>query len=62
MLLWGAGDVARLLVDIGHDIRAERIMLARLAHRLKVGDASDRPPDDEPVERDLIERAPAENG
>ena len=30
-LLWGAGDLATLLIDMGHDIRAARILLARLA-------------------------------
>jgi hypothetical protein len=29
-LLWGAGDLATLLIDIGHDVRAARILLARL--------------------------------
>jgi len=28
-ILWGAGDLAVLLVDIGHDVRATRIMLGR---------------------------------
>jgi hypothetical protein len=32
-LLWGSGDLAILLVDIGHDMRATRILLGRqLAH------------------------------
>jgi hypothetical protein len=30
-LLWGAGDLATLLIDMGHDVRAARILLARLA-------------------------------
>ncbi|NIQ57181.1 MAG: hypothetical protein GWN85_28070, partial [Gemmatimonadetes bacterium] len=32
-VLWGGGDLVRLLIDIGHDIRADRILLARLLHR-----------------------------
>ena len=28
-LLWGAGDLAILLIDVGHDVRASRILLAR---------------------------------
>ena len=28
-LLWGVGDLAVLLVDVGHDVRAVRILLAR---------------------------------
>ena len=30
-LLWGTGDLAILLVDIGHDVRAARILLGRRA-------------------------------
>lgn len=33
-LLWGAGDLAILFIDMGHDIRATRILLGRqLAHQ-----------------------------
>jgi len=32
-LLWGSGDLATLLIDMGHDLRATRILLGRqLAH------------------------------
>jgi len=32
-LLWGTGDLAILLIDIGHDLRATRILIGRqLAH------------------------------
>ncbi len=31
-VLWGVGDLAVLMVDIGHDVRAARILLARQAH------------------------------
>jgi hypothetical protein len=31
-LLWGVGDLAILLIDVGHDVRAARILLARLTH------------------------------
>ena len=32
-LLWGSGDLAILLIDIGHDVRAARILLGRqIAH------------------------------
>ena len=30
-LLWGVGDLAILLIDVGHDIRATRILLGRQA-------------------------------
>jgi hypothetical protein len=34
-LLWGAGDLAILLIDMGHDLRATRILLSRqLAHHM----------------------------
>lgn len=29
-LLWGAGDIAVLLIDLGHDIRVSRILLGRI--------------------------------
>lgn len=33
-LLWGAGDLAILLIDVGHDVRATRILLGRqMAHQ-----------------------------
>jgi hypothetical protein len=32
-LLWGAGDLVLLLIDLGHDVRASRILLGRqVAH------------------------------
>jgi hypothetical protein len=34
-LLWGAGDLAILMIDIGHDVRAARILIGRQgAHHL----------------------------
>jgi hypothetical protein len=33
VVLWGGGDLVRLLIQLGHDIRAERILLARIVHR-----------------------------
>jgi hypothetical protein len=40
-LLWGVGDLAILLIDVGHDVRAARILLARQNHLL--GGAERRP-------------------
>jgi hypothetical protein len=35
-LLWGVGDLAILLIDVGHDVRAARILLGRQAqHHLQ---------------------------
>ncbi len=31
-VLWGTGDLAHLLIDVGHDVRAGRILLARQVH------------------------------
>ena len=31
-VLWGTGDLAHLLIDVGHDVRAARILVARVAH------------------------------
>ena len=31
-VLWGTGDLAHLLIDVGHDVRAARILLARQTH------------------------------
>lgn len=31
-LLWAGGDLALLLIDIGHDVRAARIVVGRLEH------------------------------
>jgi hypothetical protein len=51
-LLWGSGDLALLLIDVGHDVRATRILLGRQALH------EDQ---HEPVKRDpstFVERAP----
>jgi hypothetical protein len=35
-LLWGTGDLAILLIDVGHDVRAARILLGRqIAHTVE---------------------------
>jgi len=34
VVLWGGGDLVRLLIHLGHDIRAERILLTRITARL----------------------------
>jgi len=33
ILLWAGGDLIRLLLQIGRDLRAERVLLARIAYR-----------------------------
>jgi hypothetical protein len=33
VVLWGGGDLVKLLVQLGNDVRAERVLLSRLVHR-----------------------------
>jgi hypothetical protein len=39
-VLWGTGDLAHLLIDVGHDVRAARILVARVAHAARVAPLS----------------------
>jgi hypothetical protein len=39
-VLWGTGDLAHLLIDVGHDVRAARILVARVAHAARVAPIS----------------------
>jgi hypothetical protein len=39
-VLWGSGDLAHLLIDIGHDVRAARILASRAAYASKGGSPS----------------------
>jgi len=34
-VLWGTGDLAHLLIDVGHDVRAARILVARVLYNSK---------------------------
>ena len=52
-LLWGSGDLALLLIDIGHDVRATRILLGR--QELHETDHSSTPKRDPAT---FVERAP----
>ena len=51
-LLWGSGDLALLLIDMGHDVRATRILLGRQALHSPI--AEPRPRGD----KDFVERGP----
>jgi len=54
-LLWGVGDLANLLIDMGHDVRATRILLGRqVAHQT----ATERVPEPN-VERSTMSVRPA---
>jgi hypothetical protein len=42
-LLWGSGDLALLLIDVGHDVRATRILLGRQAVHQVTTTSTERP-------------------
>ena len=54
-LLWGVGDLAILLIDVGHDVRAARILLARQTRALHGPSVETQIPGAPP---EVIERAP----
>ncbi len=37
-MLWGVGDLTLLFIDVGHDVRAARVLLGRMSARMAVGD------------------------
>lgn len=41
-ILWGAGDLTVLLIDVGHDVRAARVLLGRISARA-TADAANNP-------------------
>ena len=44
-VLWGASDLTLLFIDVGHDVRAQRVLLGRMSARVGSGyDISDAPP------------------
>jgi hypothetical protein len=44
-VLWGASDLTLLFIDVGHDVRAQRVLLGRMSARLGGGfDAAETPP------------------
>lgn len=40
-MLWGAGDLTLLLIDVGHDVRAGRVLLGRMSARMNQPDGGD---------------------
>jgi hypothetical protein len=59
-VLWGTGDLAHLLIDVGHDVRAGRVMLARQTYHIAKDHLIDRPISvDRPV---VVERVRGEGG
>jgi hypothetical protein len=64
-VLWGTGDLAHLLIDVGHDVRASRVLLARQTYHIAKDALHDRPISVErPVEVERIrgEGAPSAGG
>lgn len=49
-LLWGAGALADLFVRSHHDLRATRVLLARIAYRLREDTPRTAPPERERVD------------
>jgi hypothetical protein len=48
VVLWGGGDLVRLLIQLGNDVRAERILLSRLVHRTPVPPPGEHRDEQEP--------------
>lgn len=44
-VLWGASDLTLLFIDVGHDVRAQRVLLGRMSARMGQGfDPAEAPP------------------
>lgn len=43
-VLWGASDLTLLFIDVGHDVRAQRVLLGRMSARLGGGFDAAEPP------------------
>ena len=43
-ILWGAGDLTILLIDVGHDVRAARVLLGRISARAMQQGSDERSP------------------
>jgi hypothetical protein len=54
-MLWGAGDLTLLFIDVGHDVRAARVLLGRMSARMGVNPGElmprDRERDEDPRPR-----------
>jgi hypothetical protein len=63
VVLWGGGDLVRLLVDMGHDFRAQRILMVRLLSRTPMRTTPegklDHTVDEEAEELNIHRAAPA---
>jgi hypothetical protein len=50
-VLWGASDLTLLFIDVGHDVRAQRVLLGRMSARLGGGFDASEPPQQQQVRR-----------
>ncbi|MEX2582186.1 MAG: hypothetical protein WD766_02870 [Gemmatimonadota bacterium] len=48
-ILWGVGDLTVLFIDVGHDVRAARVLLGRLSARANA-DSGGAPADEMPID------------
>lgn len=65
VVLWGGGDLVKLLIQLGNDVRAERILLSRLVHRTPVPQPDEHRDEHQDGALDpdtLVEEAEAEVG
>jgi hypothetical protein len=51
-MLWGAGDLTLLFIDVGHDVRAARVLLGRMSARMGVNPGELMPPRERDRDRD----------
>ena len=54
VVLWGGGDLVKLMIQLGNDVRAERILLARLVHRTPSVERESREDEDAAIERAVL--------
>jgi hypothetical protein len=58
-VLWGTGDLAHLLIDMGHDVRASRILVSRVAAKAKVSLLPSRTGSDRAEDRRVFDDRPS---
>ncbi|HEX2206464.1 MAG TPA: hypothetical protein VHG93_02220 [Longimicrobium sp.] len=57
-MLWGAGDLTLLFIDVGHDVRAARVLLGRMSARMGVNPGELMPRRDRDDDDAVRTRAP----
>lgn len=59
-VLWGASDLTLLFIDVGHDVRAARVLLGRMTARVGGGFDPAQPPPAAADQRQSPRRGPGE--